>query len=119
MLNNVCVITVKVDDLKKAMDFYTNVLDFEISKRYGEKIVSLVHHSVPIVLEETVNNHRNGTPSVLLGILSNNIEEDFNRLKSLGAKVLFAEPQPCPPGRFFMIEDPAGNHIEIVEFSNE
>jgi catechol 2,3-dioxygenase-like lactoylglutathione lyase family enzyme len=119
MLNKVCVLTVRVDDLKAATDFYTNVLDFKVSKHYGDKIVSLVHNEVPIVLEETNGDDNSGTKQgVLLGILSEDLNSDFIQLKSRGAKILFDEPKPCPPGRFIIIEDPSGNQIEIVEFSN-
>lgn len=118
MLNQVCVVTVKVDNLEKAIQFYTEVLDFKVSKHYGEKIVSLVHHEIPIVLEETATEKSTQGQSVLLGIQTNNIEKDFDRLKSLGVTVLFDEPQQCPPGRYLVIEDPSGNQIEVVEFSN-
>ncbi len=47
------------------------------------------------------------------------IENDFNQLKDKGVKIISSEPQPCPPGRYFVIEDPSGNQIEIVEFSNQ
>ncbi|KAA0545264.1 VOC family protein [Bacillus sp. BGMRC 2118] len=116
MLNKVCVLTVKVANLQEGVEFYTNVLDFEVSKYYGEKLVSLVHHEVPIVLEE-VENVQTGN-NVLMGILSKDIEQDFNNMKSKGVKVLSDEPMPCPPGRYFIIEDSSGNQIEIVEFSN-
>ncbi|CAM3378791.1 hypothetical protein GCM10009865_21190 [Aeromicrobium ponti] len=116
MLNKLCVLTVKVDNLQAAIKFYTEILDFEISKHYGEKIASLVHSEVPIVLEETEAEKRDS--NVLPGILSKDINRDFSRMKEAGVKVLFDEPQPCPPGRYFVIEDPSGNQIEIVEFSN-
>jgi lactoylglutathione lyase len=112
------VLTIKVDNLDAAIEFYTKVLDFEVSKRYGEKIVSLVHNHVPIVLEESDIPSTNQGQSVLLGILSENLDDDLSRLKSKGAKILFDEPKPCPPGRFTIIEDPSGNQIELVEFSN-
>ncbi|PWW25501.1 hypothetical protein DFO73_113100 [Cytobacillus oceanisediminis] len=38
----------------------------------------------------------------------------LNKVCVLSIKVLFDEPQPCPPGRYFVIEDPSGNQIEIV-----
>ncbi len=116
MLNKICVLTVKVKDMKEAIEFYTHVLGFEVSKHYGDKIVSLVHGELPIVLEESDIPHAGN--QVLLGILSENIEEDFLQLKEKGITVQFDEPQPCPPGRYFIIEDPSGNQIEIIEFSN-
>jgi lactoylglutathione lyase len=118
LLNKVCVLTIKVDNLDTAIEFYTKVLDFEVSKLYGEKIVSLVHNHVPIVIEESDIPSANQGQSVLLGILSKNLDEDLSILKTKGAKILFDEPQPCPPGRFTIIEDPSGNQIELVEFSN-
>jgi len=118
MLNKVCVLTVKVDDLQKAIEFYTELLDFKVYKHYGEKIATLVHDETPIVLEEDGSNLAGKDQNVLLGILSEDIDSDFNRLKSKGVKILFDEPKPCPPGRYFVIEDPSGNQMEIIEFSN-
>jgi predicted enzyme related to lactoylglutathione lyase len=118
MLNKVCVITIKVENMQDAVRFYTEMLDFKVSKHYGENIVSLVHEGVPIVLEKEDSNRNEAPSSVLLGILSRDIEKDFASLKEKGAAILFDEPQPCPPGRFFVLVDPSGNQIEIVEFSN-
>ena len=114
MLNKVCVLTIKVSNMQEAVDFYTNMLDFKVSKHYGEKIVSLQHEAVPVVLEET--DRQLDGQGVLLGLLSYDIEKDFATLKAKGVKVLFDEPKPCPPGRYFVIADPSGNEIEIVQF---
>lgn len=118
LLNQVCVLTVKVDDIKKAVEFYTKVLTFEVSKYYGDKLVSLVHNEIPIVLEETEPFDAETRQSVLLGIVSENLNKDIDELKAKGVSILFDEPQPCPPGRYTIIKDPAGNQIEIVEFSS-
>jgi lactoylglutathione lyase len=118
MLNKVCVLTIKVGDMEKALEFYTKSLDFEVSKHYGDNIVSLVHNEVPIVLEKSDEESTSVGQKVLLGILSENIDEDVDHLRQKGAKVLFDESRPCPPGRFNIIEDPFGNQLELVEFSN-
>ncbi|WP_249745262.1 VOC family protein [Mesobacillus boroniphilus] len=118
MLNKVCVLTIKVDDMQKALEFYTKVLDFEVSKHYGENIVSLVHNEIPIVLEKSDDRSNAVGQNVLLGILSENLDEDVTRLRDRGAKILFDESKPCPPGRYNMIADPFGNKLELVEFSN-
>lgn len=118
MLNKVCVLTIKVDEMETALDFYTKVLDFEVSKHYGENIVSLVHNEIPIVLEKSEEAISAGGQKVLLGILSENLDEDVTRLREKGARILFDESKPCPPGRYNMIEDPFGNQLELVEFSN-
>lgn len=118
MLNKVCVLTIKVDDMEAALEFYTKMLDFEVSKHYGKNIVSLVHNEVPIVLEKSDEESKSAGQKILFGILSENIDEDVNRLRQKGAKVLFDESRPCPPGRYNIIEDPSGNQLELVEFSN-
>ncbi|WP_226674739.1 VOC family protein [Mesobacillus jeotgali] len=118
MLNKVCVLTIKVGDMEKALEFYTKVLDFEVSKHYGENIVSLVHNEIPIVLEKSDEEITSASQKVLLGILSENLDEDVTRLSDRGAEILFDESRPCPPGRYNMIEDPFGNQLELVEFSN-
>lgn len=51
-------------------------------------------------------------------MLSENLDKDIEDFKTQGVKIIFDEPKPCPPGRYTIIEDPAGNQIEIVEFSN-
>lgn len=117
MLNKLCVLTIKVDDMETALEFYTKVLDFAVSKHYGENIVSLVHNEIPIVLEKS-NGGSSVGQKVLLGILSENLDDDIDRLRNRGAKILFDESKPCPPGRYNMIEDPFGNKLELVEFSN-
>lgn len=117
MLNKVCVLTIRVPNLKEAINFYSNILGFKISKYYGEKIASLQHDEIPIVLEESEDAQQNPKQNVLLGLFSENLDADILNLKMKGASILFDEPKPCPPGRFTIIEDPAGNHIELVEFS--
>ncbi|MFK3959076.1 VOC family protein [Guptibacillus hwajinpoensis] len=104
----------KVSNIKEALVFYTKVLDFEVSKEYGPKIVSLVHENMPIVLEEEAVQSE--SKNVLLGIQSTNIHRDFRQLKEKGVQILSEEPQPCPPGLYFVIEDPSGNQIEILQF---
>lgn len=96
MLNKVCVLTIKVGDMAKALEFYTKVLDFEVSRHYGENIVSLVHNEIPIVLEKSDEKSYSSNQKVLLGILSENIDEDVEVLRGKGVKILFDESRPCP-----------------------
>lgn len=116
MLNNVCVITIKVSNMKESLAFYTEVLGFKISKEYGPNIVSLQHDSIAIVLEE--ESLKSGKNSVLIAIQSNDIHRDFQRFKEKRVPILSEEPKPCPPGLYFVIEDPSGNQVEILQFRN-
>lgn len=116
MLNQVCVLTIKVTNMEEAVDFYTKVLDFNVSKRYGENIISLEHNGLPLILEKAEITDVPTSNTVLLALKSSNIQEDYKRLQDKGVKILFDEPKPCPPGFFFVIEDSSGNQLEIVEF---
>ncbi|MGE8205079.1 VOC family protein [Heyndrickxia sp. NPDC080065] len=117
MLNQVGVLSIQVHNMEKSVDFYTNVLGFEISKRYGENIVTLKQEAFTIVLETAEEVHTNPKQYVLPGIISENLDGDIVNLKSKGVKMVFDEPRPCPPGRYTIIEDPTGNQLELIEFS--
>ena len=67
-------VTVKVPNMKQALAFCTKVLDFEVLKEDGSKIVSLFHENIPIVLEEEAV--QSDSKNVLLGILSTSIRQD-------------------------------------------
>lgn len=117
MLNQVCVITIKVDDMDKGVRFYTEKLDFKVQKKYGENIIRLEHNGLPFILEKA-DYDESPSSNVLFAIQSGNIQEDFKRMVESGVKVISNEPMPCPPGYYFMIEDFSGNKLEIVEFIN-
>jgi lactoylglutathione lyase len=116
MLNQVCVLTIKVRDMEKDVQFYTEKLDFKVSKKYGENIISLEHNGLPLILEKAETENTPTSSNVLLAIQSSNIHEDFKKLQDKGVKIISEEPMPCPPGYFFVIEDNSGNQLEIVEF---
>ena len=116
MLNQVCVLTIKVNDMEKGVQFYTEKLDFKVSKKYGENIISLEHNGLPLILEKAESNKGPASSNVLLAIQSSNIQEDFRKLQEKGINVISDEPMPCPPGYYFIIEDNSGNQLEIVEF---
>ncbi|WP_010098234.1 VOC family protein [Ornithinibacillus scapharcae] len=118
MLNQLCVITIKIQDMEKDLLFYTEILDFRIAERYGENITLLEHNGLPIILEKASDTNKPTSSGTLLGVLSTNIRNDFEQLRDKGVNILSNEPLPCPPGYFFVIEDYSGNQIEIIEFTN-
>ncbi|WP_047980980.1 VOC family protein [Ornithinibacillus contaminans] len=118
MLNQVCVLTVKVQNIKEGVHFYTNLLDFTVLKQYGENIISLNNNGLPLILEKAEKSDTPSSSTLLFGIQSTNIQEDFRRLQEKGVKIISDEPIPCPPGYYFVVEDNSGNQIEIVEYVN-
>jgi lactoylglutathione lyase len=119
MLNQVCVLTIKVKDMEEGVDFYTNILDFKVAQRYGDTIIRLEHNGVPLILEKAAKQDTTTSTKVLLGIQSQNIQGDFQRLQEKGVSILSSKPLPCPPGFYFVIEDYSGNQLEIVEYVDQ
>ncbi|MCU9614892.1 VOC family protein [Caldibacillus lycopersici] len=106
--------------MNKAVQFYTNVLDFTVSKQYGENIMSLTHNGLPFILEKAEEaNLSTSSNSVVLAIQSTNIQDDFEKLRNQGVKMIFDEPKKCPPGYYFVIEDYSGNQLEVIQFMSE
>ncbi|MFD2044280.1 hypothetical protein ACFSTA_10340 [Ornithinibacillus salinisoli] len=70
------------------MNFYTKQLDFSVSKVYGDNIISLEHNGIPLVLEKIEKTNTPSPSNVVLGIQSENIHDDFTRLKAKQVKIL-------------------------------
>lgn len=119
-MSQVCVISIYVPNLKEAIDFYTQVLNFEINKQYGPKIVTLVNGDLPLVLEESeevsyrTDNHPSG---VVLALRTDDIDQSLQKLKEANVKFLVGTPTDCPPGKFISFQDPFGNIIEFLQFA--
>ena len=121
MMNQVCVISVYVPDLNKAIDFYTNTLGFELDEQYGPNIASLVHGELPIILEENDNanyNQDNKITGVVLGLRTEDIYETEKFLKEKEVNFIVDEPTNCPPGKYISFKDPFGNVLEYLQFEN-
>ena len=119
MTNQVCVISIYVPNLDKAIDFYTNALGFERNKQYGPGIVSLVHGEIPIILEEKedaafAQEHK--TTGVVLGLKTEDIYERLQYLKNNGVHLITEEPAECPPGKYISFRDPFGNIMEYLQY---
>ncbi|TYS52201.1 VOC family protein [Bacillus infantis] len=119
LMAQLCAIGIYVPDLTKAVRFYTEVLDFEVNKQYGPKIVSLAHGELPIILEETEGAgyiERKEAAGPVLVLQTENLENEVVRLKSKGADFVIEEPAACPPGRYISFSDPFGNRLEYLQF---
>ncbi|WP_391122302.1 VOC family protein [Psychrobacillus sp. L3] len=119
MKNQVCVISIYVPNLNKAIDFYTNTLGFELDEMYGPKIASLVHGELPIILEENDNaTYKQDVSGVVLGLGTEDIYEKVKFLKEKEVNFIIDEPTNCPPGKYISFRDPFGNVLEYLQFEN-
>ncbi len=118
-MSQVCVIGIYVPNIEEAIDFYTTVLGFEVNKKYGPKIVTLIHGDLPIVVEESeealyINNSK---PSgVVLGLKTEDIFHTVNLLNEHKVDFIIEEPTKCPPGKYISFRDPFGNVLEYLQF---
>ncbi|MGN1387821.1 MAG: VOC family protein [Bacillus sp. (in: firmicutes)] len=118
-MNQVCVISIYVPNLAKAIDFYENVLGFTVEKQYGEKIAALNNGELPLILEESVSsvcNPESKPAGVVLALKTNDIFQTVNELTEHKVDFIVAEPADCPPGKFISFKDPFGNVLEYVQF---
>lgn len=118
MENQICVVSIYVPNLQQAVEFYTNTLNFEVNKYYGEKIVSLENGNLPFILEEKQGELSTGVKpfGVVLALQTQNIEETLAHLKSKNVQFIVDAPTNCPPGKFISFTDPFGNIIEYLQF---
>ena len=52
----------------------------------------------------------------MLGLATQDVTAQAKSLRDRGASVLFDKPQKFPVGVFYVVRDPSGNYIELLEF---
>jgi uncharacterized glyoxalase superfamily protein PhnB len=102
----------QVSSLQRGIDFYTQVLGFEVAWTWGEPAdrASLCRDAVEITLEV----ERSPVPSHAY-IQVAGIDEYFGRVTSAGAKVVYPLDDRFYGMRDGRIADPDGNHIGLGE----
>ncbi|MEW4326946.1 VOC family protein [Rossellomorea marisflavi] len=103
-----------VDDLKQALTFYRETLGYEEAWREGKHTAALTipGSTVRLLLEE--DEKELGPGAVFL---VNSVDE-FH-LEKNGTLTCLKEPFDIPPGRYAVYQDPSGNALRIIDFSNE
>jgi lactoylglutathione lyase len=122
-MTNFSVIGIYVDDIDKAKKFYCDALGFEIENTYDDGCIIQLKSDGPTVILEKVDKPANavypGGSQVVLCVATDNIEKTSKELKNKGVNFLQDEPGPFAAGRFMAMKDPAGNILELLEFSKE
>ena len=120
---SVCVIGIYVDDMDKAVEFYCEKLGFKEAQRYDDGcIVRLENDGPPIILEKVGkpnNTEYPGKSQIVLGIETDNIERTAKEMRNKGVEFLHESPQAFVAGFVMAMKDPAGNVLELLQFSNE
>jgi predicted enzyme related to lactoylglutathione lyase len=121
-------VNIDVDDLPRAIDFYTRAFDLKIGRRFGDDGAELLGASAPIYLlrkaagtpaskttDDTRRYTRHWTP-VHLDFATDDIEAALARAAAAGATV---ESKIHSPrwGRIVMLSDPFGHGICLLQFT--
>jgi lactoylglutathione lyase len=120
-VTNIGVVMFTVSDQDAALAFYTEKLGFEVrgDTRYGENNearwleVAPPSSTARLALNPPMNDEPGGGT---IGVETADVRGEHERLKAIGGIDL--DPAPMqPPGAplMFMVRDPDGNHIVVVE----
>ena len=120
-LDNIGVVMFTVADQDAAIAFYTEKLGFELrsDSRFGEDGENRWVEVAPpgSTARLALNPPMGGTPGGGgIGVESSDVIAEHRRLSSIGGVDLDPEPMQMPGAPLlFMMRDPDGNHIAIVE----
>lgn len=121
-------VCIDVDDLDRAVAFYTRALGLSIGRRLGDEWVELAGGPVPIDLlakppgtaalpagtRALRDYERHWTP-VHLDVVVDDLDAAIRRATEAGAKVERA-PETKPWGRIAILADPFGHGFCLLEF---
>ena len=120
---NICVIQFNVSDMDAAIEFYSNVLGFEVKTREHYPELVLLSHEGPSVLlckvERPAKIDYPNEAQTLINIQTSDLRSTMDELKSKGVDFIHHEPQTCPAGIYAAIRDPFGNVMELLEFGGK
>ncbi|HZY03603.1 MAG TPA: VOC family protein [Anaeromyxobacteraceae bacterium] len=121
------IVNVDVDDLDRAVGFYTTALGFAVGRRFGRAAIELLGAEVPIYLlvsapgtppfpgAGTARDYgRHWTP-VHLDFAVDDLEEAVRKAVAAGAKVE-APIAGRKWGRIALLSDPFGNGFCLIQF---
>lgn len=114
-------LTILVTDLDAAQKFYCGLLGFGIEATYGPELIKLKHDGCAILLCRCERASRPAYPlaaQVALGLAVDDVDAELKRLRTAKADLVFDSVQEFPAGRFIAVRDPAGNVVELLQYSH-
>ena len=116
-----CFVSVHVDDLEKAKDFYVNTLGFQARDvPAGPGVVPLIGEGMSPVLIEVPEANRSEyatSSQIVVGVETADIASTYADYKAKGVDFLEDGPEPFPVGQRAHFRDPAGNVLELIQWS--
>ena len=120
-------VNIDVDNLQRAVEFYTRAFDLRLGRKFGTAGVELLGAPAPIYLlvkaagtqaspqSKQLRDYRRHWTSVHLDIVVQDIHMSVNRAVAAGA-TLEQSAQTNSWGKLALLADPFGNGFCLVEF---
>ena len=110
-----------VDDVQKALDFYTTHLGFEVIMNAPPAIAQVTRGPLRLLLSGPTTSGARATPAELkaagrnrIHLIVGDLDAEIARLRDAGLSFT-SELVTGPGGRQILLSDPAGNLIELFE----
>jgi len=109
-----------VSDLDKVMNYYANVLGFNIHRLDKEgRFAALTFNDVILMIQEKPNLEELKRVGVVLRFIINNIEDYYEKVKEKGA-IIYAPIKAMDYGLTrFKVKDPEGYIIKFSEWKQK
>ena len=110
-----------VDDVEKAVDFYTTHLGFTVHTSVAPAFADVVRGPLRLLLSGPTSSGARATPDDAttagrnrIHLIVDDLDAEIDQLR--GARLSFrSEPVSGPGGRQILLADPAGNLIELFQ----
>lgn len=116
----VSALTILAPDLGAAQKFYCDLLGFAVEAHYGPELIKLKHDGCSLLLCRCERPSRPDYPlaaQVALGFAVADVDAELSRMRRAQIDLVFDAPQEFPAGRFIAVRDPAGNVVELLQYS--
>src|SRR5688572_21845552 len=111
--NRLALMTIDINDMKRAVEFWSKALHGQVEGEIGEKhtMIKVPGSSVKIFLQ-LVPEKKSAKTRMHLDIEASDTAAEVKRLQKLGAKVI----QKVPPSgfRYGVLQDPFGNEFCVL-----
>ncbi|MFX1517058.1 MAG: VOC family protein [Promethearchaeota archaeon] len=122
MMLEIAMNQINVTSLGEAIDWYTKVLGFKLSKEhyYPPQAVDLIQEGgIRLLLykvqKQTVIDYPNQAQSLII-FKTDDLKQVVKELTEKGVEFIYPEVKEFPAGIFTAFKDPFGNVHEIVQF---
>jgi lactoylglutathione lyase len=114
-------VSISTKNIKESYTFYNSILGFEAIERIETDELKIINinageQAIELLERKNKDNSRPQTgPIDHIAFYVDNFDEEYERLKSLGVKMLLEAPKYFKDKKLMFFEGPNGERIEIME----